>query len=66
MIEELVCDEYELTTYDLLKQCDDLTRMNEYGIHKIPAIVVNGELLNYRKDLAITEEGLMKAGLDQN
>lgn len=37
MIEELACGECEITTYDLVKQCDDktcLTKMNEYGVQK--------------------------------
>ena len=68
MIKELVCDECEVTTYDLVKQCDDktcLTKMNEYGIQKIPAVVVNEKLLDCCKDSAITKEKLMEAGIGQ-
>jgi len=69
MIEELACDECEVTTYDLVKQCDDktcLTKMNEYGVKKIPAVAVNGKLLDCCKDSAITKEKLMEAGIGQN
>ncbi|NNE78085.1 MAG: glutaredoxin [Pricia sp.] len=69
MIGELACDECEVTTYDLVKQCDDktcLTKLNEYGIQKIPAVAVNGKLLDCCKDAAITKEKLMEAGIGQN
>jgi hypothetical protein len=39
--------------------------MNEYGIQKIPAVVVNGKLLDCCKDSAITKEKLMEAGIGQ-
>ncbi|EAR16204.1 MULTISPECIES: thioredoxin family protein [Robiginitalea] len=69
MIEELTCDGCEVTTYDLVKKCDDktcLTKMNEYGVQKIPAIAVNGKLLDCCKDSAITKEKLIEAGIGQN
>lgn len=68
MIERLACDECEVTTYDLVKQCDDktcLTKMNEYGVQKVPAVAVNGKLLDCCKDFAITKEKLMEAGIGQ-
>jgi len=69
MIEELACDECEVTTYDLVKQCDDktcLTKMNEYGVQKVPAVAVNGRLLDCCKDSIITKEKLMEAGVGQS
>lgn len=68
MIEELACGECEITTYDLVRQCDDktcLAKMNEYNIKKIPAVAVNGKLLDCCKDEAITKEKLMQAGIGQ-
>ena len=68
MIEELACDECEITLYDLVRQCDDktcLTKMNEYGIKKIPAVAVNGKLLDCCKGSSITKEKLMEAGIGQ-
>ncbi len=68
MIEELACGECEVTTYDLVKQCNDrtcLAKMNAYGIQKIPAVAVNGILLDCCKDPAITKEKLMEAGIGQ-
>lgn len=66
MIKEMACDQCEVTTYDLLKQCDDktcLAKMKAYGIKKIPAVAVNGKLLDCCKDRAITKEKLMEAGI---
>lgn len=69
MIEELACDKCEVTTYDLVKKCDDktcLTKLNEYEIRKIPAVAVNGKLLDCCKDSTITKEKLMEAGIGQS
>jgi len=49
MIKELACDQCEVTTYDLVKQCYDktcLAKMKAYGIQKIPAVAVDGKLLD--------------------
>jgi len=68
MIEELACDECEVTIYDLVKQCDDktcLTKMNDYGIQKIPAVAVNGKLLECCENEGISKEALIEAGIGQ-
>lgn len=66
MIEELACDQCEVTTYDLVKQCDDkvcLSKMAAYGINKIPAVAVNGALLDCCDNPTVTKERLMMAGI---
>ena len=66
MIKELACDTCEVTTYDLIRQCEDKTcldKLEKYGIKKVPAVVVNGELLECCKDSAITEMELVEAGI---
>ena len=68
MIQELACDTCEVTTYDLVKQCEDKTcldKLDEYGIKKVPAVVVNGKLLDCCRDSAITVERLVEAGIGQ-
>ena len=68
MVKEIACDAWEVTTYDIVKQCDDKTcidKMNAYGIQKIPAVVVNGKLLDCCKDSYITKKRLMEAGIGQ-
>lgn len=69
MIKELACDTCEVTTYDLVRLCEDKTcldKLDEYGIKKVPAVVVNGELLECCKDSAITEMELVEAGIGQS
>ena len=69
MIKELACDTCEVTTYDLVRQCENKTcldKLDEYGIKKVPAVVVNGELLKCCKDSAITEMELVEAGIGQS
>ena len=54
---------------DLVKQCEDKTYLDkiaEYGIKKVPAVVVSGELLDCCKDSAITEAKLVEAGIGQS
>ncbi len=66
MVKDLACDSCEFTTYDLVKQGDDKTcvsKINEYGIQKLPAIVVDGKLLDCCKSDLITKEKLIKAGI---
>jgi len=68
MVKDLACDNCEVTTYDLVKLCDDkscLTKVKEYGINKVPAVVVNGELLDCCKSSSITKEKLIAAGIGQ-
>ncbi|QED37165.1 glutaredoxin [Antarcticibacterium arcticum] len=66
MVKDLACDNCELTTYDLVKQCDDkscVSKINEYGIKNLPAIAVDGKLLDCCKGNAITKEKLINAGI---
>jgi len=66
MVNEVACENCEITTYDLVKQCEDktcLTKLEEYGIKKVPAIAVNGKLLDCCRDSAITKDDLINAGI---
>ncbi|WOK07242.1 thioredoxin family protein [Imperialibacter roseus] len=68
MVKELACDQCEITIYDLIKLCDDkvcLSKLEEYQIKKVPAIAVNGKLLNCCQDQNISKEELIKAGIGQ-
>ena len=69
MIKELSCDQCEVTTYDLVKQCDDktfLSKMKDYGIHKIPAVAVDGKLLDCCIASPIFRDKLIAAGIGQS
>lgn len=68
MVKDLTCDQCEITVYDLVKQCEDktcLSKLEEYQIKKVPAIAVNGKLLNCCQDQGISKEELIKAGIGQ-
>ncbi|WP_286754977.1 thioredoxin family protein [Roseivirga sp. UBA838] len=68
MAKELACDQCEITIYDLVKQCEDktcLTKLKEYQIKKVPAIAVNGKLLDCCRDQGISKEDLIEAGIGQ-
>ncbi|MCM4157986.1 thioredoxin family protein [Gramella sp. AN32] len=68
MVKELACGNCDVQIYDLVKQCDDKTciaKMKEYNLKKIPAVAINGKLLDCYKDSAITKEKLIEAGIGQ-
>lgn len=67
LVNELSCSNCEVTTYDLVKQCDDqscLKKAKEYGVTRVPAIAVDGKLLNCC-ERGITKEDLIAAGIGQ-
>ena len=67
LVKETSCDNCEITIYDLVKQCEEKTctdKMRQYGINRVPSIVVNGELLDCC-DRAITKQDLTNAGIGQ-
>ena len=69
MVNELACGNCELTVYDMIKQCDDKTCLNkakEYGVVRVPAVAVDGKLLNCCEAGAITKEDLVNVGVGQN
>lgn len=68
MVKDLACDQCEVTVYNLVNQCDDkicLNKMIQYGIQRVPAIAVNGKLLDCCKYEEITETTLKEAGIGQ-
>ncbi|MEQ9438433.1 MAG: thioredoxin family protein [Cyclobacteriaceae bacterium] len=67
-VKDLACAQCDIIIYDLVKQCDDktcLSKLEEYQIKRVPAIAVNGKLLNCCQDQGISQEELMKAGVGQ-
>ncbi|MGK7392870.1 MAG: thioredoxin family protein [Candidatus Cyclobacteriaceae bacterium M2_1C_046] len=68
MVNELACENCEIITYDLIKQCENKTCLNkleEYSINKVPAIALNGKLLECCQNDKITKENLINAGIGQ-
>lgn len=67
LVNELTCGSCDVTIYDMVKLCNDnacLNKAKEYGVVRIPAIAVNGKLLNCC-ETPITREDLIKAGIGQ-
>lgn len=68
LVNELACDSCEVTVYDLNKGCDTMEcreKAEKYGITKLPAIAVNGSLLDCCKTGSITKDALIAAGIGQ-
>lgn len=67
MVQELTCYSCDVTVYNMVELCDDkscLTKAREYGVVRIPAVAVDGKLLNCC-ETAITREDLINAGVGQ-
>ncbi len=68
MVKELACDQCEITIYDLVKQSEDktcLSKLEEYQVKKVPAVAVNGKLLNCCENQGISREELVNVGVGQ-
>lgn len=69
MVQELACSNCEVSIYDMVKQCEDkicLDKAKEYGVNRVPAVAVDGKLLNCCQSNTITKESLIAAGIGQN
>lgn len=69
MVKETACESCDIVIYDMVTQCDSkicLDKAKDYGIVRIPAVVVDGKLLSCCKSTAITKEDLIQAGIGQN
>lgn len=69
LIKELACEQCQITIYDTVKQCNDktcITKIKEYGLQRLPAVVVNGRLLSCCEGQPVTREALIAAGVGQS
>ena len=68
MVKETACENCEITIHNLSTQCESkicVTKMEAYGIKRLPAIVVDGQLLGCCKNIEITKTDLINAGIGQ-
>jgi hypothetical protein len=68
LVKKIACSNCEVIVYDLNKGCDTnecLGKARFYGISKMPAVVVNGKLLECCKGVNISEKALKEAGVGQ-
>lgn len=65
MVKELACESCEVTVYNLNKSCDSgncLEKVNQYGIKKVPTVVVDGKIADCCVASGPTLEGLKTVG----
>lgn len=66
MVKEMTCDSCEVTVYNTIEQCDSkvcIDKMKGYNITSLPAVAVNGKLLNCCKDRGVSKDELIAAGV---
>ncbi len=66
MVREMVCECCDLEIIDLNKGCRScLDKASAYGVHQVPAVVVDGKLVGGNGQKPITREALSAAGIGQ-
>lgn len=66
MVRKMACSSCEVKVYDLSKPCETkecLQKVKDYGIKSLPAIAVNGVLLNCCQNKGVSEAELAKSGI---
>lgn len=66
LVKDTAGENCEITIHNLSEQCKSkicLDKMEEYGVTSIPAVAVNGQLLNCCKNNEITKDDLVNAGI---
>ncbi|KGO08684.1 glutaredoxin [Elizabethkingia bruuniana] len=68
MVRQLSCSSCEIIIYDLSKPCDTkecIQKAQQYNVKSLPAIAVNGILLNCYQKEGVSETELREAGIGQ-
>ena len=66
LVKKMACPSCEVVVYDLNKGCDTnecRDKAKKYGINRLPAVVVDGNLLDCCNTGAVTEDALKTAGV---
>jgi DNA-binding transcriptional MerR regulator len=66
LVQSLACPKCEVTVYDLREGCatnECREKAREYGVHRVPAVVIDGKLADCCQVGPVTAEGLRAAGL---
>lgn len=67
-VKALACPNCEVIVYDLNEKCDTNEcedKAKHYGIHSVPAVAVNGKLVDCCKDRGVDLDVLKQEGLGQ-
>ena len=62
------CESCEVVIYDLREGCETMEcreKAKQYGITRVPAVVVNGKVADCCQQSKVTAEGLRRAGVGQ-
>ena len=65
-VKETACENCEITIHNLSEQYESnicVTKMEAYGVKRLPAIAVNGKLIDCCKNIEITKNDLLNAGI---
>ncbi|APC09219.1 MULTISPECIES: thioredoxin family protein [Neomoorella] len=69
LVKELACNNCDVLVYDLQQGCatnECREKASQYGIHRVPAVVVDGKLVECcGNQKPISREALMAAGIGQ-
>lgn len=69
LVRDLACSNCEVRVYDLHEGCATnfcREKAEQYGIHRVPAVVVNGKLAECcQNQQPVSRESLVAAGLGQ-
>jgi glutaredoxin len=67
LVQELACSSCEVKIYDLHQQsAAEKEKIKQYGIHRVPAVVVNGKLAECcSSQQLVSREMLVAAGIGQ-
>ena len=66
LVKETAGKDCEIILHNLSEQCESKTcisKMKEYGVKSLPAIAINGQLLDCCKNVEITKDDLVHAGI---
>ncbi|MCB0414302.1 MAG: thioredoxin family protein [Bdellovibrionales bacterium] len=69
LVKNTACDSCEVIVYDLNKGCDTMEcreKAEKYGVTKLPAVAVNGKLLDCCQGGGVSEDTLRAAGVGQS
>ena len=67
-VKDLACSNCEVIVYDLNKKCDTNeceTKAKAYGVKSVPAVAINGKLVDCCSNNGINIDTLKAAGLGQ-
>jgi thioredoxin family protein len=66
LVKETADKNCEIIIHNLSEQCESkicVSKMELYGVKRLPAIAVDGKLLNCCENVAITKSDLVNAGI---